>query len=93
VPLVINLSDSLVSSPTSLQHVHAARPSRSLGREPGMTESCHTEIKEAARVGRSSASACQVGVNIAGLNVIQYGQQQIIGENYALHAHEHCELV
>jgi hypothetical protein len=82
VPLVINLSDSLVSSPASLQQVHAARPSGSLGRDPGMTESCHTEIEEAARVGRSSGWACQIGVNIAGLNIITtwtaaYGWQEL----------------
>jgi hypothetical protein len=61
-----------------------------------MTESCHTEIEEAARVGRSSGSACQIGVNIAGLNVIQYGQQHMVGKNYALQAQrvsdDHCDL-
>ncbi len=55
-----NLSDSLVSSPASLQQVHAARPSRSLRRKLGMTESCRTEIKEPARVGQSSGSACKM---------------------------------
>jgi hypothetical protein len=60
------LSDSLVSSPASLQQVHAARPSRSIGRKPGMTESCRAENKEAARVGRSSGSACKMVINMLG---------------------------